>query len=786
MRILLYTLLLFTCTVPLLAQTPTEPYPLSPVNLFSTTVRPDLRIANPNSLKFRQFMLQVDTAADFSSPIVFQSPWIVSAQYTLNYDSMLFDQGYYWRVRSVSLTGTVYDTTAWSAAATFVTGARPRISGSRNFTFNGPSGQVSIVHAGAQRREVEADTTPEFNSPYLTTGISEGTLNTMRVHKLRFGTRYYFRYRDRTALSTSRYSDTGTITVQPTGVSFTYPSASASFYAPRLFVILQANDSLSRFEVQLDTSSLFNSPLIVSDVATRTSKGIYYEGEDLYLGTQYYIRARAITNQDSSAWTTIQPTTHYFAVLSRPLNNSTGIATNAPIESLAPNRCYVRIQLDTLATFDSPLLNDTTVYHKDSLATDYNNLSLRLRDYGFGKKYYYRAMVFNSIDTSDNWGNPYSFTTVQPFSFINSPFPNQQHVDDQIQLSWNSVKGVGGYHIQLSTDSFETAVLDKYINNADSFFTQVTLLTNTQYDARLRIFNNVDTTAWLRAVRFRTRLPLITKVSPFDSAGVANDSVPLQWRHTTPGFKYEIGIWTSKHFNNRILTDSTTDTIYYFRPPVRGKMYYWDVKAIDGDYKQPTWYYNRDWALVPVLAAPVLTSPANGATDQPVTNMRLNWNPVPDATAYRVEVDLSPSFNGPLTSTVPVNNAVLTGLPDNTLLYWRVRAANDFYGPYSSTFSFITKAFNTSVGDMAFVQPGQFLFYPNPFSNQVQISIPASLAADRHTLELYTISGQLISTTEITGAEHTLSTNGLPEGILLYRIRSENGVQTGKISHISH
>src|SRR5262245_51719941 len=113
----LASLLFFCITLTAFAQTiPTPYFP----NGTASTVRPVLTINIPSCQNFRYFSYQVDTAPDFSSPIVFQSPWVVSGAYQLNYDSMIFNQTYYWRVKSVKVTGTLYDTTAWSSSLTFI------------------------------------------------------------------------------------------------------------------------------------------------------------------------------------------------------------------------------------------------------------------------------------------------------------------------------------------------------------------------------------------------------------------------------------------------------------------------------------------------------------------------------------------------------------------------------------------------------------------------------------------------------------------------------------------
>ncbi|TFZ07138.1 VCBS repeat-containing protein [Ramlibacter henchirensis] len=90
-------------------------------------------------------------------------------------------------------------------------------------------------------------------------------------------------------------------------------------------------------------------------------------------------------------------------------------------------------------------------------------------------------------------------------------------------------------------------------------------------------------------------------------------------------------------------------------------------------------------AAPPRPAAPTLLSPATDATvSQPVT---FDWNDVPNATSYEIQVDDSSNFGPPFraTRTVNVSQATIGSLPA-ARLFWRVRAINSagVFGPFSS------------------------------------------------------------------------------------------------------
>ncbi len=77
--------------------------------------------------------------------------------------------------------------------------------------------------------------------------------------------------------------------------------------------------------------------------------------------------------------------------------------------------------------------------------------------------------------------------------------------------------------------------------------------------------------------------------------------------------------------------------------------------------------------------APVtLTSPADGATGQP-SSLSLQWDPVPGAFFYKVQLDTSRKFTNPLlTDSIKATSRALTGLLQNTWYYWRVLVGNPY------------------------------------------------------------------------------------------------------------
>jgi hypothetical protein len=92
----------------------------------------------------------------------------------------------------------------------------------------------------------------------------------------------------------------------------------------------------------------------------------------------------------------------------------------------------------------------------------------------------------------------------------------------------------------------------------------------------------------------------------------------------------------------------------------------------------------------PLVGAPTLVSPANGAIDQS-TAPTLSWNAVVGAVSYLVEVDNNADFSSPeVSTTVGGTSTAVSGLGPEKAYFWRVTATNACGNQVSSAFSFTT------------------------------------------------------------------------------------------------
>jgi hypothetical protein len=157
----------------------------------------------------------------------------------------------------------------------------------------------------------------------------------------------------------------------------------------------------------------------------------------------------------------------------------------------------------------------------------------------------------------------------------------------------------------------------------------------------------------------------------------------------------------------------------------------------------------------PVPLAATLASPANNATNQPVT-LTLRWNPAAAASAYQLQVSTDSTF---ATTVVNLTNVADTSAQVGPLTamiryFWRVRGTNAAgNGEYSAY-----RAFNTNVGAPTHVSPANA-------ATSVAVTVPLvwrSLSgATAYRLQVATTAGftggTIVKDTTLTDTTKTLS-----------------------------
>jgi Secretion system C-terminal sorting domain len=182
-------------------------------------------------------------------------------------------------------------------------------------------------------------------------------------------------------------------------------------------------------------------------------------------------------------------------------------------------------------------------------------------------------------------------------------------------------------------------------------------------------------------------------LSPTNLAVNVPVNTSLVWGASTGAVTYRLMLATDANFINIRLNDSTlADTTRLVGPLQNNTNYYW---KISGKNFLGTGTFSTTFKFTTIVAAPgvpVLITPANEVTNQPI-NISLNWNSVPLATKYGVQVSTDSTFSTLIINdtTVTTNSRAVNGLLNSTKYYWRVNANNvGGTSSYSTIFNFTT------------------------------------------------------------------------------------------------
>jgi formylglycine-generating enzyme required for sulfatase activity/N-acetylneuraminic acid mutarotase len=430
------------------------------------------------------------------------------------------------------------------------------------------------------------------------------------------------------------------------------------------------------YHVQVSTSSTFTTIFTQDSTLTSASKTI----SNLAGGVTYYWRVRAKNSGGVSTWTTSWNfITILSAIPSAPsLGSPANLSTNQSITptlvwSTVSGASTYHVQVSTSNTF-------ATIFSQDStLTVD----SMKLSGLAASTTYYWRVRAKNASGVS-SWTTPWSFTTVPaavpPVPTLVSPVNVALSQPQILTLVWSPVGGDSTYRVQLSTSSsFATLVIDDSTLTAANRAIGI-LDPGTTYYWRVCAKNAAGVSAWTSPWSFITGASALTSPvlsSPANGAGGVSRTASLTWSTVTGATGYRVQVARDSLFSAMAMEDSalTVASKTLSVSPV-GNTFYWRVRAKNTS-SVSAWSAVWRFTTAAALPAPVLSTPANGATGLSLTPTLL-WSTVAGATTYHVQVSTNITFATIFTqdSTLTSDSLMLRVLSTSTIYYWRVRAKN--------------------------------------------------------------------------------------------------------------
>ncbi len=381
------------------------------------------------------------------------------------------------------------------------------------------------------------------------------------------------------------------------------PADSATNMVPNVTVSWNAvaGSTNLQYQLQLDTTLNFNSPLLV-DTTQILLTG--YTAHELLFGQRYYWRVRAIDQGETSYWSTIRNFVVFDLVsLSKPasnmidqnpdvsliwLNTVDQNGTNVTITGIR----FYDYQYDSVETFDSPDLKEgSTSSDVATIAT--SNLM-------FGKKYYYRVRARHNLDTSP-WCTPWGFFVVDKLT-LEKPLDLAQGQMINATIKWKNVTGVIGYEYQLARDQNFTDIIIQ--TEVDTNFAISSLLQfgeKVYWHVRARQLH--DTSSWSNTRSF-TVINTVILETPKDLSTDINVKPTLYWTEQTGLSGFELQIDTLKSFINPVIKvhPASDDVSYKVTTNLANlKTYYWRMRAFsDGSLMADTSNWSAPWSFITI------------------------------------------------------------------------------------------------------------------------------------------------------------------------------------------
>ena len=482
-----------------------------------------------------------------------------------------------------------------------------------------------------------------------------------------------------------------------------------------------AVSSSQYYQLQVDTSALFNSPVFysvsksyINSSSANTDTEHYLE--NLLFGKTYYWRVRAFVTNDTSAWTASSFVTRDYVTQASPTDGSTAW-TGLTLDWYAHTGVdYYDLVADTSANFNSPALKSVTNAYTNSNSSN-TDTETYLENLYFGKTYYWKVRARNSVDTTA-WSSVWTFVTRD---YVTQASPTDGSTSwTGLTLDWYAHTGVDYYDVVADTSAnFNSpalkSVTNVYSNSNSSNSDTETYLENLYFGKtyywKVRARNTVDTTAWSSVWTFVTR-DYVTQASPTDGSTTWT-GLTLDWYSHTGVDYYDVVADTSANFNSPALksvtnvysnsNSSNSDTETYLENLYFGKTYYWKVRArntVDTTAWSSVWtFVTRDYVTQ--------ASPTDGSTTW--TGLTLDWYSHAGVDYYDLVADTSANFNSPALKSVTnvYSNSNSSNSDTETYFenlyfgktyYWKVRARNTVdTTAWSSVWTFVTRDYVTQV-----------------------------------------------------------------------------------------
>lgn len=341
------------------------------------------------------YELQLDTTADFTAPVVFDTE-LTSLQMSL----LKFDVTYYWRVRAIDNSAT----SDWSETRNF-TVIHTVLIRRPNDNATAVASNVQIIWTditGVSHINYQIDITANFDSPMLiNTTVVNKTPSQTNASSLHFGVTYYIRMRGYHAADTSAWGETRSFTVTNTFL-LKNPANNATAISPDVLFEWNKIDGVTKYQIQVSV----NPDLTQYEAYNVAPEKLKFAPDTFLFGTTYYWQVAAIHAADTLMSDIRSFTTVDKVSLTAPSNNATNVVLQPTLTWQVISGIH-GYQLDLAHNADF-----TGAFSYDINSGGQNaTFKVPIHVLDSANVYYWRVRAISSRDTSD-YSDTWSFRSV--------------------------------------------------------------------------------------------------------------------------------------------------------------------------------------------------------------------------------------------------------------------------------------------------------------------------------------------------------------------------------------
>lgn len=261
----------------------------------------------------------------------------------------------------------------------------------------------------------------------------------------------------------------------------------------------------------------------------------------------------------------------------------------------------------------------------------------------------------------------------QPFEPYASSATNV--TSTSFQANWSSSSGADMYLLQVATNaSFTNGVFSPYGGSATLFTVTGRSPATTYYYRVQAISYTTGTSDWSNTVTVTTTAGAPPAPVAAAATNIMATSFSASWGSVSGATGYRLDVSTNSGFSsfvsgfNNLTVTSTSHSVTGLSAVTT---YYYRVRAVNGTGTSSN---SSTINLTTAPQAPV----ANAASNITSSSFTANWSSVSGAASYRLDVSTSSTFSSFLSGynnrTVSGTNLSLTGISNQTTIYYRVRA----------------------------------------------------------------------------------------------------------------